>query len=266
MVLLDKKDYYKASDALNVVQINNLFARAVVELQVDGPVYADNADHPVCFYVQHPYGMGLLFGKSDNATFNAALASYVANKENVRRKDVWMQAWPNDWHRVWQSMLQTKEVQAKTEVFVRVNFRFDVSLFYANKVRLNDSTVELKETDSHLFEQMRGTVVPSSFWNNAQDFLQRGKGFSLVCANEVVATAYSAFVIDNMLEIGIETVNGYRAKGYAREVCTALIDYALSHGMVPVWGCKRDNTASYELAQKLGFVPTLEIPYYRLKV
>lgn len=266
MVLLEKKDYHKAVNALRQVQINNLFARAVVELHVDGELYADNAENPVTFYVVHPYGMGLLFGDSDHVAFNAALANYVANRENIRQKDVLVQAWPDNWHRVWQQMFKKEEIQAKTEVFVRVNFRFEASLFQANKMHLNDSAVVLKETDIHLFEQMRGTVVPSSFWNNAQEFVQRGKGFSLVCGNEVVATAYSAFVIDNMLEIGIETVNGYRAKGYAREVCTALIDFALAQDLVPVWGCKRDNAASYELAQKLGFVPVLEIPYYRLKV
>jgi hypothetical protein len=32
----------------------------------------------------------------------------------------------------------------------------------------------------------------------------------------------------------------------------------------PVWACRLENDGSYKLAQKLGFEPVLEIPYYRL--
>lgn len=266
MVLLEKRDYGKAMAALKAVQINNLFARAVVELHVDGELYADEQANPTSFFAIHPYGMGLLFGDASNACFNESLVDYVVNKKQKRSKDLWLQAWPDHWHSLWKQLLEREDVKERTDEFVRVNFEFDESVFLANRVTLEDPRVVLQETDGELFERMKGSVVPSSFWNDAQDFVLKGKGFSLVCGSEVAATAYSAFVIDNLLEIGIETVNGYRARGYAKEVCTALIDYALRQGLVPVWGCKRDNYASYQLAQKLGFRPTLEIPYYRLKV
>lgn len=32
----------------------------------------------------------------------------------------------------------------------------------------------------------------------------------------------------------------------------------------PIWSCRLENTGSYKLAQKIGFLPTAEIPYYRL--
>ena len=60
MIELEIKDYSKAVEALKKVQINNLFARAVVENHVSGKVYVDNPDNPTTFYVVHPYGMSLL--------------------------------------------------------------------------------------------------------------------------------------------------------------------------------------------------------------
>ena len=80
----------------------------------------------------------------------------------------------------------------------------------------------------------------------------------------IASTAYSAFVAPGILEIGIETSPLYRQKGYALKVCQQLIDYCLQNKLTPVWACRLENSASYYLAQKLGFEPSLYLPYYRL--
>ncbi len=78
------------------------------------------------------------------------------------------------------------------------------------------------------------------------------------------ATAFSAYILDDQLEIGIETLAEFRKMGFAELVCGALIDYCLDSGYEPVWSCRFENTASYPLAQKMGFVPVSITPYYRL--
>lgn len=50
----------------------------------------------------------------------------------------------------------------------------------------------------------------------------------------------------------------------AELTCRKLIDYCLERDLIPVWSCRFENTASCKLAQKLGFEPTLMIPFYRL--
>jgi RimJ/RimL family protein N-acetyltransferase len=107
-------------------------------------------------------------------------------------------------------------------------------------------------------------VVPKYFWNGVDDFLRNGAGFSLYADGVLASTAYSSYVLDDKLELGIETVEGFRRRGYAYHVCAALIDYCLAEGYEPVWSCRLENVGSYNLAQRLGFVPTLELPYYRL--
>ncbi|MBV5348270.1 GNAT family N-acetyltransferase, partial [bacterium] len=92
----------------------------------------------------------------------------------------------------------------------------------------------------------------------------KGKGFTLLHQGQIASTAYSAFVHEGILEIGIETVDGFRGKGFAELTCSALIDHCLESDLVPIWSCRLENTASYELAQKLGFEPILQIPFYRL--
>ena len=66
MILLETKDYYKVANSITTVEINTLFARAVIEQKVQGKIYVDGIlESPQTFYIQHPYGMSLLFGKSD---------------------------------------------------------------------------------------------------------------------------------------------------------------------------------------------------------
>jgi RimJ/RimL family protein N-acetyltransferase len=86
----------------------------------------------------------------------------------------------------------------------------------------------------------------------------------LFCKGKLASTAYSAFILEKKLEIGIETLEEFRGKGYAYHTCCALIGHCIENGLEPVWACKLENNASFRLAQKLGFVRCAEIPYYRL--
>ena len=42
MILLETKDYYKVANSITTVEINTLFARAVIEQKVQGKIYVDN--------------------------------------------------------------------------------------------------------------------------------------------------------------------------------------------------------------------------------
>ena len=123
--------------------------------------------------------------------------------------------------------------------------------------------VQVLRLDNQLAGRVRGTVVPSAFWNNTADFLKNGVGFSVIINGEPVSTAFSSFCHDTIREIGIETMEKYRGCGFAKIACIAYIDYCLQESYSPVWSCRLDNSNSYNLAIKLGFEPTLQLPYYR---
>ena len=58
---------------------------------------------------------------------------------------------------------------------------------------------------------------------------------------------------EKMIHIGIDTLQQYRRKGYAAMACAAFIENHLRRGSMPVWECGINNTASRNLAEKLGF-------------
>lgn len=271
---LSKEDYPKVIDVLKKVKINNLFARAVVENHVSGKVYVNDKNYPTTFYVVHPYGMSLLFGKYDNQKFNQAFKEYALNKKNIRDSYEWMQTYPKQWNLVLEGLFEDSLVKSSEnelnhtkniiEQNTRVNFKFDLKKYRELKKDIKAPQTVAKRTGRKEFENMQGTVIPLNFWNNSNDFYENAIGYSAYYNNELACTAYASFIIDNFLELGIETIPKFRGKGLARYTCSKLIDYCIENAYEPVWACRLDNIGSYKLAQKLGFDDVLQIPYYRL--
>jgi hypothetical protein len=273
MILIDKDQHYKALQPLLKVSVNHLFARSVVERHVEGSIYADKLPDPTVFYVVHPYGMSLLFGETADCNFYNDVTDYMLNRSHQRQNVEWMQVWPGAWNEIIYSFLRKEMVgpdEAENnpliEVHTRANFKFNKSKYREIRKGINSSGLSIVRTNSYHYERMDGLVVPKKFWNQTDDFLKRGVGFTLTDHDEPACTAYSAYIFDHQLELGIETMQGHRRKGYAIHTCCALIDYCLLNNYEPVWSCRLQNTASYRLAQALGFEPTFTLPYYRLPV
>lgn len=274
MLVLPTGRYYLLKEKIKQVAINNLFARSVIEGNVSGKVFVDNITDPNTCYIVHPYGMSLLAGYFGNDEFNSRFLMYATSGGSSPERYEWMQSFPRDWDAVLDDMigpLITRSAGTEgagsagsIELHTRVNFEFRKEK-YLQRLRPGLSKEDsIAETGRDYFEKMTGSVIPGRFWDNAEDFEARGRGFTLIHAGEIASTAYSAFVIDNMLEIGIETVEKFRGRGFAEITCSRLIDYCLQNNLIPVWACRRGNTASYNLAIKLGFEPVMEIPFYRL--
>lgn len=274
MKSLDQRNFVIVKESLNSVNINNLFAHAVIDKKVDGNIYVDKTENPTTFYISHPYGMSLLFGETENESFNSELVDYALNTNRIRNRYEWLQTFPKKWNNKFSELLGeklvktigNKNIEKKNAVLenTRVNFRFNKEKYLSSRRNFTNPGYSILPTDEKLYEQMQGSVVPRYFWKNAKQFCEIGTGFSLILENKVVSTAYSAFVHEDKLEIGIETTEEARGKGFAVLTCSSLIDYCLETGYEPVWSCRFENTPSYKLAQRLGFEPILYIPFYRL--
>ena len=274
MIQLPIEKYNLLIEPLKMVTINNLFASSVIERHVTGKVFVDKIDIPKTFYIIHPYGISLLFGDYTNHDFNREFCDYALNIEKNRSKFEWMQASPREWDRVLKDLLGDKLIKESenidkiesgiVEMNTRVNFKFNKDKYLNAKMGYVQSDDLIVRTGFKEFIGMTGSVIPQYFWDNADDFVKNGVGFSLICNGQIASTAYSAFVLEDKLEIGIETVEKYRGHGFAEKSCSRLIEYCLERNLEPIWSCRLENMASYQLAQKLGFEPTIMIPFHRL--
>lgn len=262
MTLLETKDYYKAAASITTVRINTLFARAVIEQKVQGKIYVDNPESPQTFYILHPYGMSLLFGKSNNEKFNQKFKNYVLNINEERCHDEWMQTYPNDWDIVLRNLFEQPELIMEFDV--RVNFKFNEKKYVQTKQTFGSDNIRIHSTTENDFKEMAGTVIPSKFWKDSNDFVSNSIGVSVYYDNRLASIAFAAYIEGNTLELGIETNELYRGKHLAYKACSALLDYCLDNGFNPVWACRLENAGSYKLAQALGFEVSYQNPYYRL--
>ncbi|MBY9080266.1 GNAT family N-acetyltransferase [Paenibacillus sp. HN-1] len=263
MIPLSIKQYGRAEEILSRTPINTLFAKSILHGQVQGEVYADDADEPGAIYIVHPYGMSLLAGENGRPDFAEELTDYITNRRGDRTKTEWLQVYPHSWF----ALLGNEAVKESGKVieFARINFGFDRERHQLTAAGMTGSKPEIMQTAPELFARLEG-VAPKQFWRSAEHFGEHGIGFTVMDGGEAASTAFAAFIEDGQLEIGIESMEGHRGKGYAYHASAALIAYCLEHDLEPVWACRKGNEGSFNLAQKLGFVPTLDLPYYRLDV
>lgn len=148
--------------------------------------------------------------------------------------------------------------EQKSDVVVEKRYLFA----YDGKQQAAESCLsagcEMKEIDGRLLEKISGQIVPSRFWRNADDFLERGKGYCIVCGNDIASWAFSAAVSTEEIDIGIETNAKYRQQGLGSIAASKMIAYTIGQTKRPVWACHSNNTASRIMAEKLGFIRTGE--------
>ena len=72
----------------------------------------------------------------------------------------------------------------------------------------------------------------------------------IVCATTSESLPYEP---NELIQIGVATLESKYRKGYATQTCAAFINYHLNNNKLPVWKCDTANTASKMLANKLGF-------------
>ncbi|HRZ96390.1 MAG TPA: GNAT family N-acetyltransferase [Paludibacter sp.] len=262
MILLHPNDYHKVTDILNKVEFNNYFAKSVVLQYVTGKIYVDKTENPTVIYIFHPYGMSLLLGDYTNVEFNSEFRNYCLNTDRVREKADWLQVQPLEWCAVIEDIAKTSE--NIIEQYERLNFKFNREKYLAFRKTIDLNNWEIVETNAEIFDTMPGTVVPRYFWDNVTDFMSKSKSYTLIINNQAVSTAFAAYLLDKVLEIGIQTVDGHYGKEYSAISCCKLIDYCLENELEPVWACKGDNIGSIKLAQKLGFEKARTGPYYKI--
>lgn len=281
MIKLDMQNYKNVIPLIKTADINTMFALSVLEGKVEGKVYIDDEASPNSFYIQHPYGMVLLYGETNKEDFYVQLTSHMLNLENVRSKFEWLQVYPASLYSKIDTILGNNLIKKKLNEpyeqsylpeedkkvleYQRINFVFNKEKFIEFKKSLVTRNYRVVTTSEVIFNQLDGSVIPKHFWNNSSDFMNNGIGYTLLLDNDFPAsTAFSSSFIDDKLEIGIETHSKNHGMGFGAYVCAKLIDYCIEYGYEPVWSCNSGNIGSRKLAHRLGFEEFKRVPYYRL--
>jgi GNAT superfamily N-acetyltransferase len=295
MQRLDPLHYDSLRAKIAAAKMNTLVAQQVLLGNVTGDVYADlsgahagasastSAGAPAAALIRHPYGMALLFGAMEHGDFAREVRDFALNRDGRRSAPEWLQIAPPEACEKFDALVADHlavaaadeaadeapaggpEADTAVRKYQRVNFAFDRERYEARPRPTLPPGHEVVQTTPEIFNTFTGHVVPSKFWDSAEDFERMGLGFSVRSAEgETRSTAFASFVVGDTLELGVETKADHHGKGLAGAACAALIDYCLARGYEPVWSCHGGNVGSRRLAGGLGFREALRVPYYRL--
>jgi len=262
MLILPKNHYHILLEPVLKIPFNMLMARSVISDHADGTIYVDSLENPHTFYIIHPYGMSFLCGCGYNLDFNNDLLDYFTQRSFPRKKAEWLQAFPRDWDDFMNPLVEQGIILPSR----RLNFKFDVRRFYETYKQMDTISFsgEIISTPTEMLFEIDGTVVPKDYWKSPEQFASMAKAFTVMIDGKPASTAFTSARHDDKLEIGIETKPEYHGKGLGYIACAKLIEYCLEHQLEPVWSCRLDNIGSVKLSQKLGFVETLNMPYYHI--
>ena len=73
--------------------------------------------------------------------------------------------------------------------------------------------------------------------------------------DRAVSFCYSGWETETHWDVSIDTLDGYRRRGFGTAACISLIHHFARAGKTAVWGAIDSNVESTYLAKKLGFEP-----------
>ncbi len=268
--------------ALDGLEMNVGFARAVVECISDGELWCDRAEAPRAFHAVHECGMSLVWGPDVAGAFDDVVArvrerAAAGLGEWLQVEPRWTELGPDalDWDGAFGAVPFDRCVErggalvddAGRPVGVvrrtRLNFAFDAAAFGAACGALPDGVTVRPAVEADL--AWDGGTVPGHFWSDVDAFLAAGGGSVAEVDGVPAAVAFVSFRTGDDVEIGIETVPAFRRRGLARVACAAFLADLVARGLVPVWSCRADNAGSLRLAESLGFAVSRRLPYYEVR-
>jgi len=153
------------------------------------------------------------------------------------------------WHSIISEVFKER---LKVVPMFHFSFNLQATTFISGWKNRMPSGYTVKKIDAPLLHRLLTTynelVIPS--WEPS-DFLKYGVGLCLLTGeDEVVSICTSVSIGNRLVTIGIDTNDRFQRRGFGTLICSAFIEYCLTHDLIPVWECDSSNIASHALARK----------------
>jgi len=224
----------------------------------DTHVYADNAQNPNILLIAGSMWGVMLRGDAAYDECDDSLHGFIINQFNSladEHKNVHINLCSPDWENKI-NRLFGKRVKDK---IIRHNYRLNMSIFEKHPDWRKEipAGFEMNYFDGNSTDFLGKHYDNSDFWSPES----KRFGFALVKIDEKISDCICVYYenesfdsnVANVIEIGVGTKEEYRRQGYAFLSCMAFIEYCISNGLIPNWGCWNYKPESQALAKKLGF-------------
>lgn len=244
-------DYGKINHLLDQIKIEKVYPLSIIEGVQKGEIFVDNDETPTAVLIWHYCGFANILGDYDEGFIKETMKMMLNPPEGHSGR----MALQTDNDRRLEELILTVPMVVKHERFI---FEFAGE---KNGI-LDTKEAELKEITAENYELLKGRIIPTFSWVNKEAFLKNGFGYCLIENGKMIACAFSSGVSKDYVDIGVETTEECRGKGYGRMVAAKMVKEILQKGQMPVWGCDVRNEASMKLACSVGFKISGTHPWY----
>ena len=223
---------------------NRVYPLSVAEGFQTGEIYTDNAVCPGVVLFWHYCGFAYLSGRAEEKFLEEIYERFFTAKTDRRFLII------TDDSNVIGYFSEKPGIAAGQ----RIEYIFSGDSYHSTSDMPHGCSI--KKIDCSLLPYIEGRIVPAFSWKDSEQFLQNGFGYAAIEDGKIVSTAFSAAVSTGETDIGVETKEAYRSRGYARMLVSVMCRDILALGKKPVWAHAEQNTASMRTAVSCGFVKT----------
>ena len=252
MTMKKLTDYKKIRHLTDQISVEKVYPLSILEGIQSGEIYVDDTDSPNAALIWHYCGFANILGNY-NEKFIEETMTMMLNPPEGHSGRMALQA-END-PRLQEMILKTPGVS-----------KYDRYIFdFSGKRDIISPTMESKpeEIIPDNYDLMSGKIIPTFSWEDKRTFLEKGFGYCLIEDGHMAACAFSSGVSKDYVDIGVETAEECRGKGYGKIVAYAMVKEILRRGKLPVWDCDTRNEASMRLACSVGFEIIGTHPWYK---
>jgi RimJ/RimL family protein N-acetyltransferase len=215
---------------------------AVLEGDAAGRIFTDDPIHPTWGLLQETtYGTIFLGGIWDAAQATALINQLRGDS------DVLIGLWPED-ERF--SLLPSKpEYEGHAIDFTN---RL-VGQGLESYLQTVPEGCTIRRVDAALFERCVEREGHIATYGSVEKALENLVGFCLLYGDDIACEAFAGPATLGIREMGVETREAYRGRGYATLTCAHLIHTCEEAGYQTYWNTARQNVPSIALARKLGY-------------
>ena len=244
-------DYGKIEHLLDQIKIEKVYPLSILEGIQKGEIFVDNDETPTAALIWHYCGFANILGVYDEEFIKETM-KMMQNPPEGHSGRMALHA-END-SRLEGLILKTPMV-VKHERYIFEFAGEKNDIFYSKEA-------ELKEIIAENYGLMKGKIIPTFSWPDKEEFLKNGFGYCMIKDGQMLACAFASGISKDYVDIGVETAEECRGKGYGRIVSAAMVKETLRRGKIPVWDCDTRNEASMKLACSVGFEISGTHPWY----
>lgn len=248
MFTLPPESYPSIRPLFEPLNHNRAIVFSVLEGLNPGAVYVDRLENPRAAFLVSVTGFQYLAGEANLPDFNQALVTRLAG--DLKPAEDYMLLLPCT--EAWRVTIAALWSDAPGEWAERFEYDFPAQPSFAPGAWQRDvmAGYTVRPFDRELAGQIPEVI---DFWDSLDHFERHGLGVTVLHGGHMVSHCFSVLVGSGLAEISIETRDSYRRLGLAYLAARAFFDACQEKSLTPHWSCWAYNTASQQLAEKLGF-------------